>query len=579
MARFRLRAALFGVVLLTLGCGGGGGGRSGGSSTPQPAVVNGSCSTTTVNQCRAGTFADTADSDTEHRWDCRGSGGGTTAMCSLPKPIDGDCGEEVNQCLTGNLNDIGDSDTDFLWNCDGRHGGQTAMCSLPRPVDGLCGAEVNACLLGNLNDIGDSDTDFLWNCDGQHGGLTAMCSLPKPIAGECGEEVNMCLLGNLDDIDDSDTEHLWNCDGRHGGLTAMCSLQKTVVCPNGAPASDNPLLCKRGNTKFMIPGIDRLPLDRVQLTNEQVQRHFAIVEVTLDHAYFVGRVACESYVTASEGCEYHENRAGITEHPEGDEETRTGLTPFTQILDLERVCEGGICLVSPFIWLDEQIDAMQDLRILNVSARLNSAHIAKDSCIFCDFSSNLRPFLHIRSAGNNQSNHSWFLEDADDALRELTATAIAADKLLLVAGFDRNMYGKYVRHPESSSCKDVDYGCFWARYWFFDSGSPTINISGTSVSAPNVAASLAAILSVFPDTEHQDLAKLARACAKKTGEGIDGPNGLLATSGGFGVADFSCMDEIVAATADLSEDETATVTVDGREVTVSPRALVVREAE
>ena len=63
------------------------------------------------------------------------------------------------------------------------------------------------------------------------------------------------------------------------------------------------------------------------------------------------------------------------------------------------------------------------------------------------------------------------------------------------------------------------------------------------------------------------------------GEGIDGPDGLLATSGGFGVADFSCMDEITAASADLAANETATLAIDGREVTVTRRSITVTEPE
>ena len=303
-----------------------------------------------------------------------------------------------------------------------------------------------------------------------------------------------------------------------------------------------------------------------------MQRHFAIIEYGLYHAQSVGIVACESYVTVPEGCEHHENRAGITRHPEGDEETRTGLIPFTQILDLYRK-EGK----DPHDeerkdhhywdhgWAGELVDAMRDLRILSISHGFNNSTYPGDG-------DKLR--LQINAAGNNGSNHSWFLDDISDSSRDRTARVIAANELLFVAGMDRNVSGDYIRHPESSSCRDVDYGCFWTLFYFSD-----LNKAGTSYSAPNVAASLASVLSIFPDTSHQDLAKLARACAKKTGEGIDGPNGLLATSGGFGIADFSCMDEITAAAADLAADETATLTVDGREVVVSPRSIAVTEPE
>ena len=195
----------------------------------------------------------------------------------------------------------------------------------------------------------------------------------------------------------------------------------------------------------MIPGIDRLPLDRVRLTNEQAQRQFAIVEVTLSHAQAVGMTACESYVTASEGCGLHENRAGATRHPAGDVETRTGLAPFTQIVDLARV---GIK------WQDEQIDAMRDLRILSVSAAPNQYHLGDAD----------KPYLQIRSAGNNESNRSWFIEDWVDYRNNLFTRAIAANKLLFVAGMDRDGSGSYIRDRASSSCRDVDDGCVWT--WF-----------------------------------------------------------------------------------------------------------------
>ena len=383
--RSYLRAVLFGAAITMLGaCGGGGGGGGGGISTPPPA------------------------------------------------PINGNCGAELNICQAGTLNNIDDSDTEYLWNCNGSNGGTTAMCSLPKPIDGECGEEVNICLAGDLDDIDDSDTDFLWDCGGQHGGAPAMCSLPKPIDGVCGEELNICLTGDLDDIDDSDTDNLWNCGGQHGGAPAMCSLPKPrVVCPNGAPAADNPLLCERGNSSYrpwvgdppvILPGIDRLPLDRVQLTNEQMQRHFMILEPLVDHAQFVGKVACESYVTASEQCELHANRAGVTRHPEGDEETRTGLIPFTQILDLHGSAD--------LVWRDEQVDAMQDLRIFNLSAAPGANFLGDAD----------KPYLLVRGAGNGASNHSWFLDDRrSDRSKDIITRAVAANKVLFVAGMDRDV--------------------------------------------------------------------------------------------------------------------------------------------
>ena len=370
------------------------------------------------------------------------------------------------------------------------------MCTIPKPIDGECGTDVNMCLAGDVNDIDDSTTDFLWNCDGQHGGAPAMCTIPKPIDGECGEEVNMCLKGILNDIDDTDTDNLWELRRRTRRHLRQLLAAESGCLPERCRSNRiGPLFCERGDAGWLIPGINQLPLDRVQLTNEQVQKHFAIAEVTPGHARVVGIAACESYVTASEGCELMENRAGITRHPEGDEETRTGLTPFTQILDATR----GIGIE----WKDEQIDAMQDLRILNVSAEPNQHYLGDAD----------KPYLQIRSAGNGGHNGSWFFRDGtSDHIRDLFTKANAANKLLFVAGMDRDVNSNYIRHPDSSSCRDVDYGCLWTWYVFGGGG-------GTSYSAPNIAASLASILSIFPDTEHQDLAKLARACAKKNGRG------------------------------------------------------------
>ena len=115
---------------------------------------------------------------------------------------------------------------------------------------------------------------------------------------------------------------------------ALVALSACEVCPNGAAASNTPHQCARGDPAVMITGIDFLPFDQVKLTNKQMQQHFAFVDVTRGHALVVGEAACYSYVTVSEGSDPQENYAGITIHPEGDEEVRTGLTPFTQILDL-----------------------------------------------------------------------------------------------------------------------------------------------------------------------------------------------------------------------------------------------------
>ena len=78
-----VRAAFVLALALSLACltacGGGGGDEISPPLTrpPEPAL-HGQCGQA-VNQCDAGLFADLADSDTAHQWQCGGSNGGATA--------------------------------------------------------------------------------------------------------------------------------------------------------------------------------------------------------------------------------------------------------------------------------------------------------------------------------------------------------------------------------------------------------------------------------------------------------------------------------------------------------------------
>ena len=177
------------------------------------------------------------------------------------------------------------------------------------------------------------------------------------------------------------------------------------------------------------------------------------------------------------------------------------------------------------------------------------------------------PYLVVHSAGNGSGNLPWFRDLLTPSDKGVVRKAIAAHKLLFVAGWDRTADGGYIRHTDSNSCRDLDDGCLWSRLDFSEVGSA---VSGTSFAAPNFAAALASVLSVFPDTSHQDLAKFGKSCAKKTGEGIEK---LLAESGGTGVADFGCMGDIIGALTNLPTGGTANVVIDGETVQMSGRRL------
>lgn len=107
---------------------------------------------------------------------------------------------------------------------------------------------------------------------------------------------------------------------------------------------------------------------------------------------------------------------------------------------------------------------------------------------------------------------------------------IAANKVLLVAGYDKQG-GSFVPELASTECGGVEKGCLYAPYSFDFDGDGTLDSGGTSLSAPFMAAGLASVLAVFPQTSGTDLVRLAKRCAVSE----PGLNGL----GRFSLA---CMD-------------------------------------
>ena len=118
--------------------------------------------------------------------------------------------------------------------------------------------------------------------------------------------------------------------------------------------------------------------------------------------------------------------------------------------------------------------------------------------------------------------------------------AIRADKLLLVSGYNApkaREEGIYERDGVTGCLGEVfTDGCIYAPAWLahpIDAGDEDriVDFGGTSASAPHVAAALASVLAVYPDTSPQDLIRLAKACAIPT----------PSLPGGVGRADFACM--------------------------------------
>lgn len=78
---------------------------------------------------------------TNYRLTCKAVSGSTHNISldisvnrPLPPAVNGSCGATQNVCAAGTLNDTADSASNYLWQCAGAYGGSTASCTLPKPV-------------------------------------------------------------------------------------------------------------------------------------------------------------------------------------------------------------------------------------------------------------------------------------------------------------------------------------------------------------------------------------------------------------------------------------------------------------
>ena len=119
--------------------------------------------------------------------------------------------------------------------------------------------------------------------------------------------------------------------------------------------------------------------------------------------------------------------------------------------------------------------------------------------------------------------------DGDKFLRQ-----IANHDVLLVAGYTKDANGNFIPSASTTQCEGVDRGCLYApdAFDFEGRNGSSAHASGTSFSAPFVAAGLASVLAVFPETSGEELIALAKACA------VSEP-GL---KNGLGRFSLSCMD-------------------------------------
>ena len=318
--------------------------------------------------------------------------------------------------------------------------------------------------------------------------------------------------------------------------------------------------------QFALNGIDQIPQSMLKLSKKEMQSKWVVAESDIEHAREVGKVACQSYAVDSAQCAYTDH-TGKHRDSNGTVTSRTGgTTPFTMLLDENFAANNAV----DNSWFKQEAVNM-GAKIVNYSQGGRYAAFTAVGDGGPPYST--LPYLIIHSAGNDHTNDSWY-DIGTPAEKAKIDAAVTADKLLFVAGWDKDAAGNYIRHSASSSCKatgnKLDSACLWAQYEFPGIGN------GTSYSAPQVSAALASVLAVFPDTTPQNLAKFGKACARRSGNGIET---LLRVSGGIGVADFGCMGGVISALRNLPTGGTTNVSVNGQSVAVSGRNLSLGFAE
>ena len=284
---------------------------------------------------------------------------------------------------------------------------------------------------------------------------------------------------------------------------------------NPPPDPPSPPRQPVGYGKWTAPGINRIPLSAIKLTNQQVAKQFAVVEYTENedgtpssHAKDVMQVACHSYIT---GCKDHLDFT---------------TTPYSWHKG-HNVRDGFIVETTEEIQRRLDTIVKNGVKVISYSLFGNNPSILRRA----DAS-----FVSVEAAGN-YSTENFFNETQleifslyQNDVANLKAAG-ATHKVLFVAGYTQTPDGTYIRDPKSTGCTGIDAYCLYAPFRFgtYSDFSDGVN-SGTSLSTPHVAAALASVLAVFPDTEGVELIRLAKACAVAT-----------PTLSGLGRADFGCM--------------------------------------
>ncbi len=307
---------------------------------------------------------------------------------------------------------------------------------------------------------------------------------------------------------------LLSITGCGGGGGGGGTLPEPTPLPQPTPQPQP----QAGRGALAVAGLERIPLSAIKLTNQEVAKRVTIAEsneMSHSHPQAVMDIFCHSYIT---GC---------------DDPEDLSTTPYS-FFAIGRDNETKERRLRQFL----NDPAFSQVKLVSYSAYPISHGIVDGAGEGAGYDIATLPFVVLQSTGNDGTENFYNVTNysinngPSVAARKNIELAIAADKVLYVAGYTR-VNGRYERHETSTGCTGVDSSCLYAPFVFHPPGSASV--AGTSASAPNVAAALASVLAIFPDTEGVELIRLAKACA------VAEP-GLS----GLGRADFGCMTEMDA---------------------------------
>ena len=249
--------------------------------------------------------------------------------------------------------------------------------------------------------------------------------------------------------------------------------------------------------QFTVPGIESIPLDAIQLSNEQMRNLFIVtdafsvgidVDILKSHNKLVQESACNGYIIR---CDY----------------TDPLTTPFT-FLAKYPLPKNYETLME---WLLGEIRKRGGKIVTNSGGGGGKFPGSID----------MQPFIVVNSAGNVRDdnffhfadvvyNHEQdvFIKNGQTLGRDETGLFYIRDAVedqQIIYASTYGLDGRENITPLTTGCLGIEESCVWLPTGAYN--------SSTSAQSPRLGATLASLLAVFPEYDVFDLAALTNSCA------------------------------------------------------------------